>query len=143
MSSKQEIAEKCTREHVAGLPCYCAKCVSERKQKCLDHYSRKEPKLFCQFDGFLNCDPLDSVMVPDEHGDCIIHGSRQWELMSGSSARLLVPEDTTPDRLIRLLNKFITVIEQHGVGPFGSEYCDIEDLVPLKVQEPEEPAFTF
>lgn len=75
------------------------------KAEKLLHYSRREPKDFVQFDGFVNTEG-DCVMKPDADGDCIF-SSDTVELMTGNvDVRLLVVPVTSQEDVARVLDKF-------------------------------------
>jgi len=74
------------------------------KAEKLSHYSRRDPKDFVQFDGFLNT-VGDCVMKPDADGDCLF-SSDTVELMSGVDVRLLVVPGTSAVDVVRVLDKF-------------------------------------
>lgn len=83
-----------------------------KKQELLKHYAQKEPVEFIQFDAFDASGDDDSIVVPDEDGDCLFYGER-FELMSGGwDVRvLLTRERIEKEKTIRMLKKIIDWIE--------------------------------
>lgn len=92
----------------------------ETKAELLEHYATKEPKEFYRVDGFyspesLGVDPLYHAVPHDSDGDCIMSGERT-ELMTGAWAvRVLIPESTSKETAIRILEKIKKSIERYGV----------------------------
>lgn len=87
----------------------------ETKEGLLKHYATKEPKQFYQVDGFYMPEGEDSFMHPDTDGDCIMSGERT-ELMTATwDVRVLIPESTSKETAIRMLEKIKEWIERTGV----------------------------
>ena len=82
------------------------------KQELLENYALKEPVEFIQFDAFDASDSCDSIIVPDEDGDCLTLGER-FELLSGDwDVRVFVTrERIEKEKTIRMLKKIINWIE--------------------------------
>ncbi len=71
---------------------------------CLAHYAQREPKHFLQLDCAYMPEGGDSIMRPDEDGDCMTAGGTV-ELMYGATVRVLIPHDTDPVIAVRQLKK--------------------------------------
>jgi len=80
----------------------------------LEHYGRREPCLFLQFDGH-KVVGRDDVLRPDENGHSVTSGLT-YELMSGRVAvRVLIPKDVADADAVALLLKIAHEIERDGL----------------------------
>ena len=93
----------------------------------LAHYSRCEPKAFCQIDAF-NTAP-DYVMRPDADGDAIMGGST-IELMHGADVRVLIPLGADPKVARRQLKKIASWLKSNP-GMLKAPEEDQEDDLPF------------
>ena len=83
------------------------------KKEMLDHYAKKEPMLFEQYDGFKNAG--DDVIHPDYDGDSLTVGDT-CELMSGyPEVRVLIPPKTKAEDAVRLLLKIAIQIKSREI----------------------------
>ena len=107
------------------------------KQQVLDHYSRRVPVLFNQYDAFdLGEDGADDVMRPDNDGDSLFR-SETWELMSGVyETRVLITAGTKPSVAVRHLRKIIEWIEKAPDGLVGRPSSQHSVVVPFKARNP-------
>lgn len=84
------------------------------KKELLDHYARRAPQTFYQYDCFVNIGEGDCVMQPDEDGDTTFT-SVTYELMSGVPVRVLInPEGATKGDVLRALCKIMEFIDKDG-----------------------------
>lgn len=77
--------------------------VRPSKQELLDRYKSRQPNLFKQIDGYDDIEDND-VVQPDEDGHAIFCCDT-YELMAGSTVRVLVRPDTPKETVIALLDK--------------------------------------
>lgn len=100
---------------------YCGpKAVAANKKRLLDHYATKQPAKFLQLDGFTDCGPGDSVMHPDENGDCCM-SSWTDELRSGGIAvRVQILEGTPHVAAVRVLERLLAWLKA------GASNCDAD-----------------
>jgi hypothetical protein len=75
---------------------------AKSKAKLLAHYEDKEPKVFRQFDGWLNS---DNVVGCDDDGHGLTAGTTweltagtTWELMNGADVRVLFRSARRPNK---------------------------------------------
>jgi hypothetical protein len=83
----------------------------QSKEMLLAHYSTKPPTDFIQYDGFHGQQP-DSVLKADADGHYLSSG-KTWELMHGSTVRVLVTPGVSKDTVISLLHKIIKRIDRN------------------------------
>ncbi len=88
-----------------------------RKESLLKHYAKKEPTQFYQFDSYCNYLPPDQG---DELDMC-----KTWELMNGSSVRVLIRTGISEKEAIRLLLKIIEWITSVGFEDLEREKEDV------------------
>jgi hypothetical protein len=81
----------------------------QTKEKLLAHYSKKRPSQFIQFDGFDDQRPDDYTSV-DKDGHSL-SSNITWELMRGSTVRVLVKPGISKETVISLLAKIIRWID--------------------------------
>ena len=87
--------------------------MEKSKQGILEHYKRKEPSLFIQYDGFY--EPEDPTALPDDDGHAIF-SRLTYELMSGGPAvRVLITPETSEETIIKLLDKIKESIKKYGL----------------------------
>jgi hypothetical protein len=92
----------------------CAECrakeqkeMAARKSELLAHYAGREPHLYHQYDGWLDVDTGDSIVVPDSDRDALT-GTDSWELRSGGIAvRVQIEDGTSKGDAVRLLKKIL------------------------------------
>jgi hypothetical protein len=87
---------------------------AKTKAELLEHYARKEPKHFYQFDGWEKSeDPFT--------GGGLTMGET-WELMSGvPGIRVLLPDHTTQTEAVTMLRQILDYIEQYPPRRFAQE----------------------
>ena len=78
----------------------------------LTHHQIREPKRFIQLDGH---------SWADEAGDAITVG-QTYELMHGSSVRVLIPDETDETEAVRLLREITHRIEHSGLDMHRLDY---------------------
>lgn len=92
------------------------------KAELLEHYATKEPKQFYQADGFytpemLEVKPRSRAIPVDSDGDSIILQATT-ELMTATwDVRVMIPESTSKETAIRMLEKIKKNIERDGLLP--------------------------
>jgi len=77
--------------------------VRPTKQELLDRYKSRQPNLFQQIDGYDDIEDNEAVQS-DEDGH-VIFCCDTYELMAGSTVRVLVRPDTPKETVIALLDK--------------------------------------
>jgi hypothetical protein len=82
----------------------------QTKEQLLAHYKERNPTQFIQFDGFDDLQP-DDVMTVDEDGHSFF-SRKTWELMHGSTVRLLVKPAASKETVLSLLHKIIKWIDR-------------------------------
>ena len=83
------------------------------KSQLLNHYARRSPTLFHQFDAFTGVEPGDPIVVPDDDGDSLFGEIMTQELMSGGpSVRVLITAGTDKAAAIRALQKLTDFVER-------------------------------
>ena len=109
MTATRPACDEESQTHLQGIS-------MSTKGDLLEHYATKKAKQFVQCDGFaLGRDGGDSVMRPDDDGDCLMSGTTH-ELMSGSSVRVLIPVGTdrhTAMRILKKIRKWLKREEEH------------------------------
>jgi hypothetical protein len=90
------------------------------KHQLLEHYARKEPKNFIQFDGFSEVGEGDFVMQPDADGDWICGCPPRAELMEGTDVRILISEGASRAVVCRLLRKMLPFVEEYLSEAYAS-----------------------
>jgi hypothetical protein len=104
------------KEFTRECPTCGRKAVAALKRQLLEHYATKQPAKFLQLDGFTDCGAGDSVMHPDENGDCCMS---TWcdELRSGGIAvRVQILEGTPHIAACRVLERLLAWLKD---GTFG------------------------
>jgi hypothetical protein len=84
--------------------------MTSTKGELIEHYCKKEPTEFYQFDGAYLGEG-DFFQRVDADGDWI-GATRTWELMHGHPVRVLIHTETTPEEAVRLLRKTAAWIER-------------------------------
>jgi hypothetical protein len=79
------------------------------KEELLGRYSRRDPRPFVQFDAFDDVQG-DTEMPTDENGYSL-SAIETFELMRGSTVRVLIKPGTTPETALALLDKIKEWIE--------------------------------
>ncbi len=77
--------------------------VRPTKQELLNHYNTRVPNRFQQIDGYDDIEE-NEVVQPDEDGHAIFTCDT-YELMAGSTVRVLVNPDAPKETVIALLDK--------------------------------------
>jgi len=107
------------------------------KAELLAHYAHRRPTRFVQYDGFVN--RADSLCDSGD-GDAVFWGDT-WELMNGSSVRVLIHPDTAPADAVRLLHKMASTVERNSAvflaspapaapaDDFADDFAD--DVIPF------------
>jgi hypothetical protein len=87
----------------------------EEKSAVLQHYERREPRLFTQYDGHnVGVGHQDPIIRPDAEGHSLTTGLT-WELMHGADVRVLIPATTSKETAVALLRKIAAEIECDGL----------------------------
>jgi hypothetical protein len=87
------------------------------KAERLQHYASGSLQEFYQYDGFYLPDGGDSLMRPEEDGDCLFR-SRTLDLRHSPSelaVRVQIHEKVDPEVVIRLLRKLAAWVESESV----------------------------
>ena len=80
------------------------------KEQLLNHYSKRDPKLFIQFDGY--DEPPEGCTDPEAYsGMCRI---KTYELMCGNDVRILIDPRKDREKVLRILHKLVDWIEGDG-----------------------------
>lgn len=88
------------------------------KDALIEKYQAREPKRFFQFDGYGNF-AGDCHADSDGHG---MFGTVTWELMQGSTVRVLVDPTASKDEVLAMLGKITRWIEDlDGLPSFDPE----------------------
>ena len=66
----------------------------------IEHYKDRGPVLFCQVDAFVDCG-ADDVVKPGPDGVAVTGNMKTWELMHGSTVRVLIRADATMEEAKR------------------------------------------
>jgi hypothetical protein len=97
------------------------------KAELLEHYGRKDPCTFQQYDAFTGVEPGDCIVRPDNDGDCLFAGITE-ELMSGVwSVRVFVTDGTSKADALRALKKIIAWMES-GEYEQLAKYSELRKL---------------
>jgi hypothetical protein len=88
--------------------------VRPSKQELLDRYKSRQPNHFQQIDGYDDIEE-NEVVQPDEDGHAIF-SCETYELMAGSTVRVLVRPDTPKETVIALLDKIRRQYEHENEG---------------------------
>lgn len=106
------------------------------KQELLEQYSRKEPKLLFEFDGFSDEKLFDNIIYPDRDGHCLFRNYK-WEFMGAYwNIRVIIRPDTPKKDILAMLGKIMSWISEHEVDeqdklkiePVPTRLNDIEFL---------------
>ncbi len=87
------------------------------KEKLLQHYKRKEPNLFIQYDGYYMPNGENdliipgSLMNPNDEGFNLF-SSMTYELIDGANVRLLIKPETPKETVLRLLERLTSWIKE-------------------------------
>ena len=81
------------------------------KRQLLDHYESRQPNQFFQIDAFDDLEETEEVK-PDPDGHTI-YSCETYELMAGSTVRVLVRPGTPKDTVLKLLEKIRDQIEAY------------------------------
>ena len=93
-----------------------------KKAELLAHYAKKPIVRFLQLDAFTDV-VGDSVMHPDEDGDCLMGGQCD-ELRSCAEVRVLIREGISDKEAIRCLKKLTALLRRGGECLRKSAYPD-------------------
>ena len=83
-----------------------------KKKEMLAKYKERKPKRFVQYDGFAGVGLGDPS--PDANGDGL-WSTETYELMHGSTVRILIDPEASKETVLRLLCKIRDWIVQDGV----------------------------
>ena len=86
--------------------------VGAERQKLLEHYARKDPQSFLQFDGWCNQGTGDDFATPDAEGDWLCVGKVRELMSGGPSVRVLVTRRTSKEDTLRLLRKLADMVSE-------------------------------
>jgi hypothetical protein len=105
------------KEFTRECPACGPKAVAALKQRLLEHYATKQPAGFLQLDGFIDVEG-DSVMHPDENGDCCMSGWNDELRSGGIAVRVQILEGTPHIAACRVLERLLAWLKD---GTFGRD----------------------
>jgi hypothetical protein len=128
-----------------GISCICGKCgqryepelrgatgLLRLKEELLNHYAKRRPTEFFQFDAFMNAEPGDPVALPDQNGNSFC-SCLTTELMSGGpTVRILITKD---DEAIKDKYKVASVIREISEWVIKDGIDQLQKRAGIKVFE--------
>lgn len=106
------------------------------KEGLLIHAASKPIKTLLQFDVFQRANEYyDSFIRPDKDGDCVFGPGGTLELKNIDELRVLIPENRTPEEVMRGLKKVIDCIKRDpaciSFKPEGTVLSEVADDGPF------------
>jgi len=103
------------------------------KGDLLEHYAKRDPVGFIQFDDFTDPKTWDDVVKPDKDGHCI-HAGTTHELMTGIyGVRVLVRPDIPKEVVLKSLSKIRAWIRRDDIlEVYANQFKKMEKLAELE-----------